>query len=132
MPEAHCSRCGAANPADVKFCGQCGAKFVPVPPAVEVPGEDGLYYCSKHRKTTTRVTCGRCERPICDRCMVVGANGVRCRECARNKVPVRLSGVLHDAGRSIGGTANSLGTRPIWYLWIWSMIIRFILGLFGR
>lgn len=128
---AHCSRCGAEAQEGVRFCPACGAKFVPVAPAVSA-GEDGLYYCWKHKKVTTRVTCGRCERPICDRCMVVGANGVRCRDCAANRVPVRLSGVLHDASSGVRRAGSSMGTRPIWYLYIWSMIIRLIMGFFGR
>ena len=128
---ARCSQCGAEAEEGVRFCPSCGAKFVAVAPAVSA-GEDGLYYCWKHKKVTTRVTCGRCERPICDRCMVVGANGVRCLDCARNKVPVRLSGVLHDASSGVRRTASSMGGRPIWYLYIWSMIIRLIMGLFGR
>jgi hypothetical protein len=52
--------------------------------------------------------------------------------CAKNKVPVRLSGILHDAGRTVGNSAASMGSRPIWYLYIWGMIIRFILSFFGR
>ena len=128
---ARCSSCGAEADSNVKFCPSCGAKFVPVAAAINA-GEDGLNYCWKHKKVTTRVTCGRCEKPICDRCMIVGANGVRCRECARNKVPVRFTGIIHDASRGVRGAANSMGTRPIWSLWIWSMIIRIIMGFFGR
>ena len=129
--EAKCSRCGSANDPANKFCSACGAKFVPVAPAV-LAGEDGLYYCWKHKKETTRVTCGRCEKPICPRCMVVGANGVRCKRCASNRVPIRLTGVVHDATRGISNAAGSMGARPVWYLWIWSMIIRLIMGFFGR
>jgi hypothetical protein len=125
---AKCSKCGSEADASVKFCPSCGSKFIPVAPAVNA-GEDGLYYCAKHKKTTTRVTC---EKPICDRCMVVGANGVRCLDCARNKIPMRLSGVVHDAGRSVSGAARGLGGRPVWYLYIWTMIIRVIMSFFGR
>jgi hypothetical protein len=128
---AHCSICGTENPADSKFCRSCGKKFVPVAPAVEA-GEPGVYYCYKHKNETTRVTCGRCERPLCPKCVTVGANGVRCRHCARNKTPVRLSGVLHDTGSAIGRGVNHLGTRPVWYLWLWATIIRIIAGFFGR
>ena len=126
-----CSRCGAENDSGNRFCVSCGAKFVAAAPPVSA-GEDGLYYCYRHKKETTRVTCGRCERPICHRCLVVGASGVRCPDCARNRTPVRLGGVMHDVTRSVGNTANRLGSRPIWYLWIWSMIIRLIMGFFGR
>ena len=128
---ARCMKCGAENEATNRFCASCGAKFVAVAPAVTA-GEDGLYYCYKHKKETTRLTCGRCDRPICTRCARVGANGVRCPDCARNRIPVRVGGVLHDMSSSVGRTASNLGTRPIWYLWIWGMIIRFIMGFFGR
>lgn len=100
-------------------------------PPVEA-GEPGLFYCYRHKKETTRVTCGRCERPLCPRCVTVGANGVRCRECARNKVPVRLGGVFHNAMRSVGRGVSPMGGRPIWCLYLWSMVIRLIMGFFGR
>jgi len=124
---ARCRKCGAANDPLTKFCGSCGAKFEPVEEARSA-GEDGLYYCYKHSRETTRVTCGRCERPICPKCMVIGPAGVRCKVCARGRVPMRLRGVAHDAAAGISG----IDTRKIWYLWIWAAIIRFIAGLFGR
>lgn len=130
-PMLRCARCGSETLEGVKFCPSCGRKFVPQELPVSA-GEDGLYRCWRHKKVTTRVTCGRCEKPICERCMTVGANGVRCWECAKNRVPVRFGGLIHDAGRSVGGAAQNLGSRPIWYLWLWSMIIRIIMSFFGR
>ncbi|HWD40861.1 MAG TPA: hypothetical protein VG944_18580 [Fimbriimonas sp.] len=129
--EARCSKCGSVNEPANKFCAACGSKFVAIPEPVSA-GEDGLYYCYRHRKETTRVTCGRCERPLCHKCMVVGANGVRCPDCARNKVPVRLGGVVHDAAKGVGRVTNTVGSRPIWYLYLWSIIVRIIMGFFGR
>src|SRR5580693_4296560 len=131
LVDARCNKCGSPNDPANKFCASCGARFVPRPEPVSA-GEDGLFYCFKHKKEATRVTCGRCEKPICHKCMTVGANGVRCKECARNKVPIRLTGVLHDAGSSVKGAAGSMGARPVWYLYIWTMIIRIIMGFFGR
>lgn len=52
---------------------------------LEVPGEDGLYYCWRHRKVTTRLRCGRCEKPICPKCTRMGPTGARCVECASNR-----------------------------------------------
>jgi hypothetical protein len=121
-----CSRCGAENPLQSKFCPSCGAKFVPVAPPVEVDGDDGAYYCHKHKKEVTRVTCGRCEKPICPKCMVISPAGVRCNECARNKVSVRWRGVAHDAMSSVG----SIDGRKVWYLYIFAMIARFFGGFF--
>lgn len=40
-------------------------------------------YCVNHPTVETVVTCGRCEKPICTRCMIFTAVGVRCRDCAQ-------------------------------------------------
>jgi hypothetical protein len=37
--------------------------------------------CAKHNEETS-VSCGRCETPVCPRCMVHTDVGVRCRNCA--------------------------------------------------
>ncbi|MBV9851277.1 MAG: hypothetical protein JO250_16530 [Armatimonadetes bacterium] len=39
-------------------------------------------YCYRHPKTETAVRCGKCDRPICPRCMVPGPAGMRCPDCA--------------------------------------------------
>jgi hypothetical protein len=38
-------------------------------------------HCANHPKVETDLTCGRCEKPICTRCMVHMEVGIRCREC---------------------------------------------------
>lgn len=38
--------------------------------------------CYKHPKEETNLSCGKCDRPICTRCMVMGPAGIRCPECA--------------------------------------------------
>lgn len=122
-----CSKCGAEAKEPTKFCGECGAKFVPIPEPVAVGGEEGLYYCYRHGKQTTRVTCGRCERPICDKCMVIGPAGVRCKECAKSRVKVRPRGVLHD----IGAGATSPGAQRVWYLVALAVVVHFLGSIFG-
>jgi hypothetical protein len=37
--------------------------------------------CFYHPDRETRVTCGRCGRPLCPDCVRHGATGVRCQEC---------------------------------------------------
>ena len=37
--------------------------------------------CFYHPDRETRVTCGRCERPLCPDCVQHGATGVRCQDC---------------------------------------------------
>ncbi len=38
--------------------------------------------CYRHPKIETAVSCGKCDRPICPRCMVSGPVGMRCPDCA--------------------------------------------------
>jgi hypothetical protein len=122
-----CSKCGAENPDANRFCGDCGAPFVGREEPAAVESQPGVYYCSKHKKETTRITCGRCEKPICTRCTVHGPAGVRCRDCARNRVPIRPMGVLHGAGRQLDSSAG----RTVWYLALWFLVVNFFTNLFG-
>lgn len=122
-----CSKCQAEVQGSPKFCAECGKSFVPNPVPVAA-GEDGLFYCFKHKREATRVSCGRCDRPICTRCMVMSPAGVRCKDCARNKVPVRMRGVLHDAG---AGFANTSTCQKAWYVMFAMMFVNFFLGMFG-
>lgn len=121
-----CSKCGAENAEPKKFCGECGAAFVPREDR-PVPGEPGVYYCARHQKDTTRVRCGRCEKPVCTRCAIHGPVGVRCRECAKNRVPVRPMGLLHSAGQGL----EQNGPRMVWYAALWVLIISVVSNLFG-
>lgn len=41
--------------------------------------------CYRHPKVETAVSCGKCDRPICTRCMIPGPAGMRCPECASLK-----------------------------------------------
>jgi len=38
--------------------------------------------CAKHSDVETSLTCGRCEKPVCIRCMTHTDVGIRCRDCA--------------------------------------------------
>jgi hypothetical protein len=38
--------------------------------------------CATHPNVETELACGRCERPICPRCLVQTPVGARCRQCA--------------------------------------------------
>ena len=58
-------------------------------------------YCSKHPEEETSLSCGRCETPICVRCVVHTDVGIRCRECA----PARAGGRSVRRGASLFGVA---------------------------
>jgi hypothetical protein len=38
-------------------------------------------YCANHPNVETELSCGRCGKPICTRCLVHMEVGIRCREC---------------------------------------------------
>jgi hypothetical protein len=83
--------------------------------APDTPAASGeQIYCVRHPRRQTAVRCGKCERPICVRCMVQTPVGMRCRECAQlRKLPQYNveSGILL---RSVpAGLAVSTG---LWYL----------------
>ncbi len=47
--------------------------------------------CANHPNETTYVRCGRCDKPICVRCMVDTPVGKKCRECAANRTHLSQS-----------------------------------------
>ena len=49
---------------------------------VEAVTDDEVVYCARHPTVETPLRCGRCETPICPRCLVQTPVGARCRECA--------------------------------------------------
>ncbi len=128
-----CPGCQAENPDGKKFCGECGAALAEKPAPIPVAGEDGAWYCAKHTKTITRLRCGRCEAPICPKCIVYTPAGTRCRLCSKNKIAVRPAGLLHEAVGTIS-SPSGLGQR-VWYLVLWGIVfsfVRSIIGLFFR
>jgi hypothetical protein len=40
-------------------------------------------YCYKHPDRETLLRCGKCDRPICTKCLVRHPVGIRCQECAQ-------------------------------------------------
>ncbi len=44
--------------------------------------------CAAHPNVETALRCGKCETPICPRCMVQTPVGARCRACANVRRPV--------------------------------------------
>ena len=123
-----CAQCRAENPDDKKYCGECGHALVSTPER-PVPGEEGAFYCARHKREVTRVRCGRCDTPICPRCTVHGPAGVRCRACASNRLPIRPMGVLHEATRPFGDPQGA--GRAVWYLALWAFVLSLLSGFFG-
>ena len=46
---------------------------------------DQTRYCARHPSTETVLRCGRCDTPICPRCLISTPVGARCPTCAQIK-----------------------------------------------
>ena len=77
--------------------------------------------CARHPDVPTNLRCSRCETPVCPRCLVHAAVGIRCRECGKGTVPptYRVSssslalGILTAVALGFfGGLALGLIVRP--------------------
>lgn len=74
--------------------------------------DSGEMQCARHPKVETRLACGRCETPICPKCMVMTDVGARCPDCApARKLPqfelgplmiLRALGASLVAGAALG------------------------------
>jgi hypothetical protein len=84
-------------------------------------------YCARHPNVETGLRCGRCDTPICPKCMVMTDVGARCPECApRRKLPqFELSPlmVLRGLGAGVGAGA-ALGA-------VWGLTVPFFFGFFS-
>lgn len=105
-----CPRCAKENDPENLYCSRCGLEFAKVAKDPQ-PTADTMF-CHWHPKTPTSLTCGKCERPICTKCMINGPAGIRCKECGRTKIKVTARGIAHDTTRPIMQTLGSLARQP--------------------
>jgi hypothetical protein len=67
-------------------------------------------YCTNHKRTETALRCGKCDKPICGRCVIFTPVGTRCRECARlTRIPTYNVGAAYVARGLAAGVAAALG-----------------------
>jgi hypothetical protein len=64
--------------------------------------------CANHPNEQTFVRCGRCDKPICVRCMVDTPVGKKCRPCAQNRTHLEESTGGQVAVAFLAGTAVAL------------------------
>ena len=92
--------------------------------------DTGEMKCARHPKVETRLGCGRCETPICPRCLVMTDVGARCPDCApRRRLPQYEIGPLYLL-RGLGAAlASGAALGAVWGLLIYD--IGFFMIFFG-
>lgn len=118
-----CPRCAKENADENRFCGRCGLDFTQIEKEPEPDVERRP--CYKHPKELTVLSCGRCGKAICHKCVVIGPAGPRCRECAKNKIPVSARAV---AGEAKIGMRRLVSAGPFAIYW-WLLIGSILFGL---
>ena len=63
---------------------------------------DPFWLCERHPETETALRCGRCETPICPKCMIHTPGGIRCPECAKLRRPPMYEHSRMDYAKAIG------------------------------
>ncbi len=95
--------------------------------------EQGALFCYRHPTRETYIRCGRCERPICTGCAMLGPVGSRCKSCGKlandpltSFTPLQLIG---GGGVAVGGgfVGGLVGVTGFGFL---SIIIGFFVGGF--
>ncbi|HUQ44940.1 MAG TPA: hypothetical protein VM451_11115, partial [Candidatus Limnocylindria bacterium] len=103
-------------------------------PAAEsvAEGDGGQMFCYRHPATETWLRCGRCDRPICNKCAIQGPVGSRCRECGKiandpltTFTPRQL--LLGTGVALLGGAAGGFISAYIGYF---SIIVGYFAGRF--
>jgi hypothetical protein len=71
--------------------------------------------CARHPNIETGLTCGRCETPICPRCVVFTDVGARCPTCApARKLPQFEIGPLYLLRGGTAALAAGAGLGAVW------------------
>lgn len=121
-----CPRCGKENDPSATNCVRCGINMNEVQESYQAEPQAPEFFCYKHPKNATNLKCGRCDRPICTKCTVIGPSGVRCRECAKLNIAVRPGAVVHEVKR---GFSSILRFGP-WGIWIMIVIVGMLFSMF--
>ena len=82
-------------------------------------------HCATHPNTETELACGKCEKPICPKCLHYTPVGVRCRECANLKRLPQYNISAAYLARGLGAALAAGGVSGV----IWGVIPFGLLGL---
>jgi hypothetical protein len=84
--------------------------------------------CANHPKEMTLVRCGRCEKPICVRCMVDTPVGKKCPDCARNRNHITESTPRHVLLAFLAATAVAVPAGWVLHQLPMIIVLAFIYG----
>jgi hypothetical protein len=115
-----CPRCSRENAEENRFCGRCGLDFSKVEPASEAPAD--ARPCYRHPRELTNLSCGRCGKAICHRCVVIGPAGPRCRDCGTLKIPVSARAVAGEAKLGVRRLFSAGPYAIYWFFLIASLL----------
>jgi hypothetical protein len=83
--------------------------------SIDTTPDTGEMKCARHPKVETRLACGRCETPICPKCMVMTDVGARCPNCApARKLPQFEIGPLFGLRAAAAAAVAGAGLGAIW------------------
>jgi len=74
--------------------------------------------CATHPTIETELTCSRCDKAICPRCLVYTPVGARCRECANvRRIPTYnlAAGTLIRAAGAAAVSGTAIGVAWWWF-----------------
>jgi len=121
-----CPRCAKVNEDDARFCAKCGRNLEDArqEAAAQNVADAEVKYCYRHPKEPTNLSCGRCDKPICTKCVIIGPAGPRCPDCAKTDVVFRPGAV----GLGVKRSFRSITSRGPW---AWYYVIILGMLLFG-
>jgi len=124
LTRMECPRCGKMNEPSAKFCSRCGIEMATVQRPSQ-PTEADAVPCYRHKRELTRLSCGKCGKPVCLRCAINGPAGIRCPECGKLEIPVSWSGYVYGIKRNISGL---FGKSP-YTIYIAFLIVSSLFGI---
>lgn len=86
--------------------------------------------CTFHPHVETMLRCGRCERPLCSRCVVQTPVGIRCRDCARlRRLPTYHVSLANYAVATAVAAILAFCLGALWALFPWRGFFIFLLAI---
>ncbi len=70
----------------------------------------------------TGLRCGRCERPVCTKCVILGPAGPRCKDCSKTDPTFRPGAIGLGAKRTVSSIFSGGAFKWYWVLLLGSLV----------